>query len=152
MNSDVCFFAFLFMTAALFALVEIQIEGPHGWAEKLPTWKVDHAITRFLLGGKALTGYHFYVLLFVFLMLHFPVLGGFVKWSAAFEVRTIAFQILFWVLEDFLWFVLNPAFGLKRFTRADAWWHSKNWLWIMPGEYWFAIPAGVILYLCAGRL
>ena len=29
---------FLFGYALLFALAEIEIEGPHGWAERLPTW------------------------------------------------------------------------------------------------------------------
>lgn len=150
--SHVSFFVFLFAVSAVFALVEIQIEGPDGWAAKLPTWRVDHAITRLLMGGKVLTGYHFYMLLFVFLMLHFPFLGGFAKWSAPQEARIIAFQTLFWILEDFLWFVLNPAYGLKRFTREHVSWHSKNWLWFMPGEYWFATPLALALYAVAGRL
>ena len=29
---------FLFVYALLFAAVEIEIEGEHGWAERLPTW------------------------------------------------------------------------------------------------------------------
>ena len=29
---------FLFGYALLFAAVEIEIEGSHGWAERLPTW------------------------------------------------------------------------------------------------------------------
>src|SRR5215216_3987742 len=28
----------LFAYSLLFALVEVEIEGPHGWAETLPTW------------------------------------------------------------------------------------------------------------------
>ena len=146
-----CFFVFLLILAALFAQVEIQIEGAHGWAEKLPTWRMENSVTRWLLGGKPLTGYHFYVLLFVFLLLHFPVLGGFVECSWAMEGRILSFQILFWVLEDFFWFVLNPAYGLKRFNRHEVWWHSRHWLWFMPAEYWLATPLAIGLYVWSFR-
>ena len=30
------FVFFVLLTSLLFALIEIQIEGPHGWATKLP--------------------------------------------------------------------------------------------------------------------
>ena len=53
---------FLFVYALLFALVEIEIEGPYGWAERLPTWfRVTTPAARFyglFMRGKPLTGYH----------------------------------------------------------------------------------------------
>ena len=53
---------FLFAYALLFALAEIEIEGAHGWAEKLPTWyRVTPRYARLFglfLSGKPLTGYH----------------------------------------------------------------------------------------------
>lgn len=69
----VSFCVFLFLTSWLFALVEIHIEGPHGWATSLPTWRVQNRITRIFYGGKPLTGYHLYVQLFVLLMSHAPL-------------------------------------------------------------------------------
>ena len=33
--------AYFFFIAFILAHLEIQIEGPHGWAEKLPTWRWD---------------------------------------------------------------------------------------------------------------
>ena len=30
---------YFFAIAFVLAQLEIQIEGPHGWAEKLPTWR-----------------------------------------------------------------------------------------------------------------
>ena len=45
--------------ALLFALVEIEIEGEHGWAAQLPTFHVGGPIPR--LTGKPLTGYHVFM-------------------------------------------------------------------------------------------
>ncbi|GAI89546.1 unnamed protein product, partial [marine sediment metagenome] len=33
------YFLYIWILANIFALVEIQIEGKHGWAGKLPCWK-----------------------------------------------------------------------------------------------------------------
>jgi len=30
---------YLFVVALVLAFLEVQIEGKHGWASKLPTWK-----------------------------------------------------------------------------------------------------------------
>jgi hypothetical protein len=40
------FVLFLLASATAFALLEIQIEGRHGWAENLPTWRIDNRWTR----------------------------------------------------------------------------------------------------------
>jgi hypothetical protein len=50
--------------------------------------------------------------------------------------------MLFWVVEDFLWFVLNPAFGFKRFVPEIVTWHP-NWVFGAPVEYWGAAIGGV---------
>ena len=41
--------------------------------------------------------------------------------------------MLFWIIEDFLWFVLNPAYGLARFTPVQIPWHH-HWLFGVPTE------------------
>ena len=130
----------------LFALVEIQIEGPHGWASRLPTWRYERPWTRRLLGARAITGYHLYVHLFVLLLAHLPYLLDLVEPSVAAELRVLAFLVLFWILQDFLWFVLNPAYGIGRFHPRYAWWHAPNWWWIMPRDYWLFMPLGLVLY------
>jgi hypothetical protein len=43
--------------------------------------------------------------------------------------------MLFWIAEDFLWFALNPAYGVARFNAAAIPWH-KHWLWGAPVDYW----------------
>src|SRR4029450_3257650 len=36
----------------------------------------------------------------------------------------------------FLWFVLNPAFGWKRFRKGAVWWHNQRWVGRFPIDYW----------------
>lgn len=143
----ILFWAGLLAASALFALLEIQIEDGSGWAANLPTWRYEAAWTRRVLGARAITGYHLYFQLFIALMAHLPYLLGAAPLSWPLELRILAFLVLFWVLEDFLWFVLNPAFGLRRFRREAIWWHAPNWWGIMPRDYWLFIPIGLALYL-----
>src|SRR5437667_4141 len=49
--------AYFFFIAFILAHLEIQIEGPYGWAEKLPTWRWDSPRVRRWF-GKPVTGYH----------------------------------------------------------------------------------------------
>jgi hypothetical protein len=68
------------------------------------------------------------------------VFSGDYSWPA--EQRALACIMLFWVCEDFLWFVLNPAFGLHRFTKTNVSWHRHWWLGA-PVEYWIFTPLGL---------
>ncbi|HEX7117719.1 MAG TPA: hypothetical protein VF212_02970 [Longimicrobiales bacterium] len=140
------FFASLIGIAAAFARLEIEIEGGAGWASALPTWRIDNRWTRRLLGGRALTGYHLCAHLFLLLVGHLPYAMAFVRPSLAAEARIASFLVLFWILEDFLWFVYNPAFGIRRFRREHIPWHAASWWWIMPREYWLLPPVALALY------
>lgn len=146
------FFAEVLLTATLFALVEIHIEGPDGWASKLPTWRIQNRVTRWLLGCKPLTGYHLYLLLFMFSVLHLPYALDLARPALAYELRILAFMILFWICEDFLWFLLNPAFGWKNFRPEKIWWHAPAWWWIMPRDYWLFFPFGLALYFLSWNI
>ena len=116
----------LAIAATLFALLEIQIEGPDGWAASLPTWRVRNQWTRLFYSSKVLTGYHLYLQLFTLTLIHLPFGLGMVPLTWLMEARVLSFFILFWVLQVFLWFLLNPAFGLKRFQPEYAWWHAPT--------------------------
>lgn len=76
-------------------------------------------------------------------MVHLPYALGFAVPSWTAEARIAAF----WILEDYLWFVFNPAFGASRFRREHIWWHAPAWWWIMPREYWVGAPVALALYL-----
>lgn len=147
----VWFLGWLAAASAAFALLEVQIEGAAGWGANLPTWRLQNRWTRLLLGGRILTGYHLWVHVFVLLIAHLPYGLGLAAPSWRTEARIVAFLILFWVLEDFLWFVFNPAFRLRRFKREHVWWHAPAWWWIMPRDYWLFVPLGAALYVWSAR-
>src|SRR5262249_31704041 len=133
------------------ARVEIEIEGPNGWAENLPTWRLRNKWTRLCFGDRPITGYHVWAILFVTLLSHLPLAMDWPRWSWHRELQVLAFVILFFVVEDFLWFVLNPAYGVRRFRREHIWWHRDTWWWVMPRDYWLFSTLGVAAYVLAGR-
>ena len=146
------FFATLALAAFLFAKVEVHIEGPNGWAAQLPTWRVQNRLTEILYGGRPLTGYHLYVQLFVLVFVHLPyAIGTPLDWK--FEALIWSWMILFWIVEDFLWFVVNPSFGIRKFKAEFIWWHKKAWLWIAPREYFvMGLVAGALYAYGRGYL
>jgi hypothetical protein len=135
------------LLAFLFAKVEIQIEGSDGgWAANLPTWRIEkHWLLDVFFGGRPLTGYHAWCLPFVLAAFHLPFALTW-TWSLPLEARAMAAFMLFWIIEDFLWFLLNPAWGWRRFNRTEVRWH-KHWLLGFPTDYWtFAVAAGFLLW------
>ncbi len=130
------------LLGAFFAKLEIAIEGDAGWAANLPTWRIEHHwLLDLLWGGRAMTGYHAWAFSLVALFFHFPlVFSG--DYSLHAELRALACIMLFWVSEDFLSYVFNPAFGIPRFRPTHAGWH-KHWVFGAPVEYWTFGPLGL---------
>jgi len=141
------FVVFLFIASAIFSKVEIEIEGSDGWASKLPTkrFSPEHFLSRYVFSGRPATLYHIYILLFILVMSHMPYL--FVSPSLIIESRVLSFVILFWCIEDFLWFAMNPHFGIGKFKGENIWWHEKQWWGFAPRDYFIFIPLGIALYL-----
>lgn len=136
----------LLILAFTFAKVEIQIEGSDGgWAANLPTWRIEkHWLLDIFFGGRPLTGYHAWALSFMLIMFHFPLLL-FWQWTWLLEARVMGSFMVFWIVEDFLWFLLNPGWGWKRFRKTEVRWH-KHWLLGFPTDYWiFAITSCILL-------
>lgn len=133
---------FALVTASLHAWMEVEIEGPHGWAEKLPTKIYTGKFVRWVFGSHV-TGYHLAMLLTVVSIAHLPAF--FVRpWSWNAEFVVLGYSILHFALEDFLWFVLNPAFGIKKFSAQHVWWH-RRWLLRVPLAYWLSFPLSIVL-------
>ena len=113
-------FIWVALLAFFFSEVEIQIEGAAGWGANLPTWRIEkHWLLDLFWGGRAMTGYHAWVFPFIAMFFHFPFFFG-EPWTGKLQARVVACVIQFWILEDFLWFVLNPAYGLERFNPLDV--------------------------------
>lgn len=132
---------YLFLICWLLAKVEIHIEGPHGWAEKLPTWKTHPGswIARIL--GKPVTGYHVFFNASLLSLFHLPLM--FVPFSWEIEAKILSLFFLTTVLWDFQWFAWNPAWGIRRFFNETIWWFPKK-LMGFPREYFFGLSASFL--------
>ena len=139
--------AWVLLAAWLTALLEIQIEGAHGWAARLPTWRYGPPWLKRIMGGKDITGYHVYLVLLQLCFLHFPVL--FVGWSPLLEVTVMSCYFCYAILWDFLWFTLNPHFGLKRFSAGHIWWFSR-WIGPLPSDYYPYLTLSSVLAASRG--
>lgn len=126
------------------AKLEIQIEGKHGWAENLPTWRIKNKFTKLIWGEQPYTGYHFWIFTCIFLLLHFPFVLNPNLWNPSIELLIIAHSFIGIIIEDFLWFVLNPFYGFRKFDYTHAPWH-KHWKFKLPTLY-FKLTAVIIVF------
>ncbi|MBI2551895.1 hypothetical protein HYW17_01170 [Candidatus Uhrbacteria bacterium] len=129
---------YLYLLALTLAFLEVQIEGEHGWAAKLPCWRPTgkwyaRLYTK-VLGGKEMTGYHVGVFSFALLMFHLPYVWG-LPWNTGAELQTLSAFFLFVVVWDFLWFIINPHYGIRKFHPGCATWH-KIWIGPAPIDYY----------------
>jgi hypothetical protein len=133
---------FVIGLAVVFAKLEIQIEGAHGWAEKLPTWRIKNPLRK-IFNWPEITGYHLYLNLFLVLLFHLTFFMG-VKFNLSTELQVLETLGLLLMLEDFLWFVLNPSWGIKRFFTEEVPWHKHKVLGL-PANYWSGLALLVLL-------
>lgn len=147
----ILFTATVLGASSVLALLEIEIEGDQGWASGLPTWRIENRWTRRVLGARAVTGYHVYFHLLLLLLAHLPFTLGLATFSWAAELRIASFIIFLWLVEDFLWFVFHPAWGLRSFRRDRIPWHAPNWWLFMPRDYWIFGPLAVAFYVLSWR-
>jgi hypothetical protein len=140
------YFAWVAVMAFFFANAEIQIEGGAGWASSLPTWRIEeHWMLDVFWGGRAMTGYHAWVFSFMALVFFAPLaFNG--RWHWRDAGLALAGLIVFWIVEDFLWFILNPAWGFQQFRPGLVTWH-KHWLFGAPVDYWVGLGAAALILL-----
>ena len=130
---------YLFIVALVLAFLEVQIEGKHGWAAKLPTWRKSDSWYAKLWGvfmsGKEMTGYHLGMFGSWVLILHYPFFAG-TAWSWGAEAWVLSIFCLFAAMQDYLWIIINPYYGvIKRRPKDDVWWH-KHWIGPFPTDYY----------------
>lgn len=143
-GGTVVYLAWVLVMAFFFAKVEVQIEGGVGWAGALPTWRIESSPWLDLFwGGRPMTGYHAWVFSFMALVFFSPLAFN-ARWAWRDIGLAFAGLSLFWICEDFLWFLINPAYGWARFSPEAIIWH-KRWLWGLPVDYWVGIFASAAL-------
>lgn len=133
---------FLIATSIAIAAFEVQIEGKNGWASALPTKRFN----KIPLGdNKVLTGYHLSFWILALLLTHTAFL--FTQWSLSKELFLLSFGAGVLSLEDFLWFVINPHYGIKKYNKENVTWH-KGWTFgIANVNIFFALVSAGIYYL-----
>lgn len=124
---------FTVIIAFFVAKLEINVEGKHGWAENLPTWRKKSRMLSMVWGKSPLTGYHVWLFGTLFMFLHMPffIAGG---WNLIWEFRIMSLFFFFWIIEDFLWFTLNPYYGWRKFNKEHIPWHP-DWYGPVPLSY-----------------
>ncbi len=139
---------YLFIAALMLAYLEVQIEGEHGWARKLPTWRPQGFLSntyKRLMGGKELTGYHIGVFGMVFLFLHYPFFAGTMPWSFLQELWVLSIFFMFSVVWDYLWIIINPHYGvIKKRPQNDVAWHAV-WWGPFPRDYYGGIALSLLV-------
>lgn len=141
---------YIFIIAILLAILEIQIEGAHGWAKNLPTWRPSKEkwyvrLYEKMMSGREFTGYHLTMFTFVLAIFHLPYVFG-LSWGWEHWLKTLSFFFIFIVLWDYLWFVLNPHYPLARFKKEHIWWHKK-WLLGAPVDYYGGVILSGLIFL-----
>ena len=140
------FFIWMLILAYFHARQEGEIEGKAGWARHLPTFRISTFITKLLL-NKEITGYHIFLLLMFLTIFHVPFL--FIPFTLKIECQILGLMSFYWVIEDFLFFLVNPHYPFKKFLKKNIEWH-KRWFLGLPYTYWWGIIIGGIL-LWIGR-
>ena len=141
---------YIFLLGIVLAILEIQIEGQHGWAKNLPTWRPHtsqwySALYTKIMSGRELTGYHLTMFTFVLLIFHLPYVFG-LTFTFEHWLKTISFFFMFIVLWDFQWFILNPFYPLKNFKKEHIWWHKK-WVLGLPQDYYGGVVVSLLVLL-----
>ena len=126
---------FIFIYALIFSLIEIEVEGKYGWAKNLPTEYFY----------KKMTVYHIFMGLFIilsFCKIYFKSIKDFKK--------VIFFTTCWFLIEDFLWFVFNPHFKLKKYKKKHIWWHAEQpWICGIPFHNIYGVLILVsLIYFC----
>ena len=167
----ILFFLVLGRWCVIVARLDIEIEGKDGWAINLPTarykledrklwhrpfgerlWQAPtcgRLLQKFyilfikLLGGRDFTGYHRTVDAMQLFVAHLMCLSFFhtSPWWVI-EMRVAACVCLSWSIEDTLWFILNPFYGVRKYKPEYIPWHKDDW--------WILAPKGVMLLFVEG--
>ena len=136
MAADIIILFYIISIFISIAFWEAYIEGNGGWAANQVGWNIKMKVG---VLKRPLDAYHFWswiVMIPMFLMLPFVMFGFNLH---LFWLVVIGF-LLGTVIEDYLWFVINPAFPYKDFNPKKVWWHY----WIGFGEY--KVPELYIVY------
>ena len=92
------------------------------------------------MGQRPLTGYHVFAFTIPLVIVHLPFAFG-LDWSLSAELSQLAIYFALAVIWDYIWFVMNPAYTVRRFRRGNVWWFQVPWIWRFPLDYYMGMGA-----------
>jgi len=131
MLSDLGVFLYVQVIFVSIAFWESHIDYV-GWAKMQQGWRIKTPV-------RELTAYHFWMWLVMtplFLFMPLAIYG----WNFHLFWLLVASALTGIVIEDTLWFVLNPKFTMAKWNPQYCDWHK----WIKVGK--FAIPEFVLIF------
>lgn len=94
---------------------EAYIEGKNPWGKKQCGWKFK------LTKNFTLTAYHFWLNVMFIFFLSLPVVIYGWDWEIAGIITSAA--LIGFIVQDFLWYAINPHYSFKKFNPKDAGWY-----------------------------
>jgi hypothetical protein len=101
-------------------------------------------IYRLAMGQRPLTGYHVFAFTIPLVIVHLPFGFG-LDWSLSAELSQLAIYFALAVIWDYIWFVMNPAYTVRRFRQGNVWWFQVPWIWRFPLDYYLGIGLSIAL-------
>lgn len=147
MKKTVLCTSFWFVLALLFTAMYASVEGDKPFAQNLATWRPDpnlwwvQVLYWFPNLGRPVNGFDTLGLLLlgafgIFLIPVWGVTHGRpIPWREWFEIFTYFIAIS--VIEDWVWYLVNPHFGIWKFRPAliTDWMHPVWFFGIVPSQY-----------------
>lgn len=130
---DITVILLIQIAMVLFACSEAYMEGAGGWKWNPAWWRIK------LPGGYTYTAYHFFTFVgfLPLLIIVFPLV--IVGWDTHL-FRVLLFSYIIGTrVEDFMWFVINPLFPLRKWNPKETTWYP----WVTIGK--FSIPLSYLI-------
>ena len=137
---DILLFLTIQAAMAIFALAEAYQEGKHGWKYNHRWFSVP------IPGGYWLHAYHVFMFVGIFPLFLFVLPILIAGWNTHLFLILLFSYLIGLVLEDFLWFVVNPQFSFKKWNPRYVRWYP----WIRIGNH--AIPLMYVVVFALATL
>ena len=121
---------FVYFVSIIYSLMEIEMEGPNGWCTHMPTAR------------NILATFTFYHLL----MMAFIILVFFQLFHRKDIWMIIMYTTLFFFIEDVMWFMFNPYYTIKKYSKENIHWHTR-WIFGQPIENYICYLVLIITYI-----
>jgi hypothetical protein len=133
---------FILAHATIFSWLEVEIEGASGWAVNMPTscafagWTWYHIAMNILILLTVAAVTKIYNANFI------NPLEKYLATALVWAFRVV----VYFCVEDIMWFVINKHYGIRKYTKNDVFWHADK-LWVFGTIFlnWVALAGSILL-------